>query len=77
MRPQSTPRSSSHCVAPNVFALVGISTCPHPQPPGQDYLKNSPPRGIAQGGMVTARIEPCITKDRPKQLKAPVEKGRK
>ena len=45
IRPQRTPRSSSHCVAPYAFALVGISTCPQPLPPGQDYLKNSPPRG--------------------------------
>ena len=67
---QSTPQSSSHCVAPYVLALVGISTCPHPLPPGQEYLKKFPTpgpegptlsRGVSVGEMVTARIEPCIT----------------
>ena len=70
IHPKSTPRSSSHCVAPYVFALVRISTCPHPLPTGQDYFQNSPLReqkgrlcpGDCQGlPGVTERIQPCIT----------------
>ena len=40
---------------------LSLSACPGVgnRPPGEKKIAN--PRGYARGGMVTGRIEPCIT----------------
>ena len=39
-----------------------FSICPAPLPPGQDHFKQFPTPGLG-GGMVTGKIEPCVSSE--------------